>query len=196
VNVGLARDYFQLEAVVVTGQATGVERKNLANAVATVSAEALVKTEVSTVDQALVGKVAGATFRSNSGAPGGGGMQISIRGVSSVLGTVKPLWVVDGVIINDQEIGSGLNYVTRGGGTACNAAGTSCGNQDQVVNRAADLNPNDIESVEVLKGAAASAIYGSKANNGVILVTTKRGKEGSTQFHITQRLGKSSILKR
>ncbi len=196
IQVDLAKDYFQLEAIVVTGQATGVERKNLANAVATVSADELTKTQTTTVEQALVGKVAGVDFRSNSGSPGGGGMQVTIRGVSSVLGTVQPLWVVDGVIISDQEIGSGLNYVTRGGGTACNVSGTSCGNQDQVINRAADLNPNDIESIEVLKGAAASAIYGSKANNGVILVTTKRGKEGSTQFHITQRLGRSSILKR
>lgn len=196
IQVALAKDYFQLEAIVVTGQATGVERRNLANAVATVSADQLTKTPTTTVEQALVGKVAGADFRSNSGSPGGGGMQVTIRGVSSVLGTVQPLWVVDGVIINDQEIGSGLNYVTKGGGTACSSSGSSCGNQDQVVNRAADLNPNDIETIEVLKGASASAIYGSKANNGVILVTTKRGKEGNTQFHITQRLGESSILKR
>jgi TonB-linked SusC/RagA family outer membrane protein len=196
VEIALAKDFFQLEAVVVTGQATAVERKNLANAVATVEAEQLVKTATPTVDAALQGKVAGAEFRSNSGAPGGGGMQMTIRGVSSVLGTVQPLWVVDGVIINDQEIGSGLNYVTKGGGTACNSSGTSCGNQDQVVNRVADLNPNDIENIEVLKGASASAIYGSKANNGVILITTKRGKEGDAQFHITQRLGESSILKR
>jgi TonB-dependent SusC/RagA subfamily outer membrane receptor len=119
-----------------------------------------------------------------------------LRGLNSVLGTSLPLWVVDGVIINNQEIGSGLNYITRGGGQACLASGQSCGNQDQVVNRASDLNPNDIESVEVLKGAAASAIYGSKANNGVILITTKRGRVGSPQFALTQRVGVSSILRR
>ncbi len=196
VEVKLERDYFQLEAIVVTGQATGVERKNLANAVATVNADQLVKTQTATVDQALYGKIAGAEFRSNDGAPGGGGMQVTLRGVSSVLGTVQPLWVVDGVIVSNQEIGSGLNYVTRGGGTTCNASGQACGNQDQVVNRVADLNPNDIASVEVLKGASASAIYGSKANNGVILITTKRGREGAPQFSVSQKFGVSSILKR
>src|SRR5262249_35742006 len=77
----------------------------------------------------------------------------------------------------------------------CNASNTSCGNQDQVVNRVADLNPNDIENVQVLKGASASAIYGSKASNGVILITTKRGRVGVPQFSVTQRVGVSSILK-
>ena len=195
VQVRLERDYFQLEAIVVTGQATGVERRNLANAVSTVTADQLVKTATSTVDQALVGKLAGVQITSNHGAPGGG-MQIKLRGMNSVLGSSVPLWVVDGVIINNQEIGSGLNYITQGGSQACNASGSVCGAQDQVVNRASDLNPNDIQSVEVLKGAAASAIYGSKANNGVILITTKRGRVGTPQFSLTQRVGVSSILRR
>jgi TonB-linked SusC/RagA family outer membrane protein len=190
VAASLERDFFQLEAIVVTGQATGVERRNLANAVSSVSAADLIKTATTTVDQALYGKLAGTQIYANSGAPGGG-TQIRMRGMNSVLGNSLPLWVVDGVIVNNQEVGSGMNQVTRGGGQSCNASGSSCGNQDQVLNRISDLNPNDIENVEVLKGAAASAIYGSKANNGVILVTTKRGRAGAPQFNIGQRVGTS-----
>jgi TonB-linked SusC/RagA family outer membrane protein len=195
VQTALERDFFQLEAIVVTGQATGIERRNLANAVSSVSAADLVKTAVTTVDQALVGKLAGTQIYANSGAPGGG-MQMKVRsGINSVLGNSMPLWVVDGVIVNNQEVGGGLNQVTRGGGQSCSAAG-NCGVQDQVVNRVSDINPNDIENVEVLKGAAAAAIYGSKANNGVILVTTKRGRAGAPQFSLTQRVGTSKISNR
>ncbi|MBI4501949.1 MAG: SusC/RagA family TonB-linked outer membrane protein [Gemmatimonadetes bacterium] len=196
VQAALERDYFQLEAIVVTGQATGVERRNLANAVSTVTADQLVKTAVTSVDQALVGKLAGAQIYGNTAAPGGG-MQVKVRsGFNSVLGNSMPLWIVDGVIVNNQEIGNGLNQVTRGGSQSCNASGAQCGAQDQTLNRVSDINPNDIENVEVLKGAAAAAIYGSKANNGVILVTTKRGRAGAPQFGLIQRLGVSSIQRR
>lgn len=196
VQASLDRDFFQLEAIVVTGQATGVERRNLANAVSSISAEQLVKTATATVDQALVGKLAGAQIYQNSFAPGGG-IAVKMRsGVNSVLGSSIPLWVVDGVIINNQEIGSGLNLITKGGGTGCSASGSACGNQDMVQNRASDINPNDIQSVEVLKGAAAAAIYGSKANNGVILITTKKGRTGAPQFTVTQRVGVSAMSKR
>src|SRR6185295_2246053 len=189
-DVSLARDYFQLEAIVVTGQATGVERKNLANSVATVSADQLVKTSTSSVEQALQGKMAGADINQNNGAPGGGNI-VRMRGVTSIIGSFQPLYVVDGVIVSNAEIGRGTNMVQR--------AYTSQGlvptvdNQDNSVNRIADLDPNDIESVEVLKGAAASAIYGSKASNGVILITTKRGRNGTPQFSVTQRFGASKI---
>ena len=190
VTAALARDYFQLEAIVVTGQATGVERKNLANAVATVNASDLVKTPTASVDAALQGKMAGAYINQNNGAPGGGNI-VRMRGVTSIIGSFQPLYVVDGVIVSNAEIGRGTNLLTR--------AYTSQGivpttdNQDNSVNRIADLNPNDIENVEVLKGAAASAIYGSKASNGVILITTKRGRSGAPQFNITQRVGGSKI---
>lgn len=190
VNVDLARDYFQLEAIVVTGQATGVERKNLANSVASVRGDELVKTPTASVDAALQGKMAGAYINQNNGAPGGGNI-VRMRGVTSIIGSFQPLYVVDGVIVSNAEIGRGTNLLTR--------AYTSQGivptndNQDNSVNRIADLNPNDIENIEVLKGAAASAIYGSKASNGVILITTKRGRVGAPQFAITQRFGGSRI---
>jgi TonB-linked SusC/RagA family outer membrane protein len=190
VEFRLAKDLFRLEAVVVTGQATGVERVNLANAVATVSADQLVTTSTASIENALQGKVTGADINANNGAPGGGNI-VRMRGVTSVIGSFQPLYVVDGVIVSNAEIGRGTNLLTR--------AFTSQGivpttdNQDNAINRIADLNPNDIENVEVLKGAAASAIYGSKASNGVILITTKRGKSGPPRFSLTQRFGASAI---
>jgi TonB-linked SusC/RagA family outer membrane protein len=190
VQVRLAKDYFQLEAVVVTGQASGVERVNLANSVATVSAEQLVATPTASIETALQGKMAGAYINQNNGAPGGGNI-VRMRGVTSVIGTFQPLYVVDGVIVSNAEIGRGTNLLTR--------AFTSQGivptvdNQDNAINRIADINPNDIEDVEVLKGAAASDIYGSKASNGVILITTKRGRAGGAQFSLTQRVGASKL---
>ncbi|MBI4420301.1 MAG: SusC/RagA family TonB-linked outer membrane protein [Gemmatimonadetes bacterium] len=187
VDVALARDYFQLEAIVVTGQATGVEKRNLANAVATVTADQLTKAPAATVEQQLQGKISGANISQNSGAPGGG-MMVRLRGVTSIIGTFTPLYVVDGVIVSDAAIFNGTNFLRR----AFGASGIA-GNQDNPVNRIADLNPNDIESVEVLKGASASAIYGSKASNGVIIISTKKGRVGAPQFTLSQRLGVSKV---
>ena len=183
VQVSLARDYFQLEAIVVTGQATGVEKRNLANAVATVNANDLVKAPTQSIEASLAGRIAGADIQSNSGAPGGG-MQVRLRGVTTMYGATTPLYVVDGVIVSDAAIPNGQNLIVR--------AETN-GSQDNPANRIADLNPNDIASVEVLKGASAAAIYGSKAANGVILITTKRGRVGAPQFSISQRFGVSAI---
>jgi TonB-linked SusC/RagA family outer membrane protein len=190
VRVSLARDYFQLEEVVVTGQATGIERRNLANAVATVAGEQLVETPTASVEQSLQGKLAGALINQNNGAPGGGNI-VRMRGVTSIIGSFQPLYVIDGVIVSNAEIGRGTNLVQR--------AYTSQGivptvdNQDNAVNRIADINPNDIERVEVLKGAAASAIYGSKAANGVIMITTRRGTVGAPRFTLTQRVGAAKL---
>jgi TonB-linked SusC/RagA family outer membrane protein len=190
VQVSLAKDIFQLEEVVVTGQATGVQRRNLPNAVATVSADRLVETPTASIEQSLQGKISGAYINQNNGAPGGGNI-VRMRGVTSVIGSFQPLYVVDGVIVSNAEIGRGTNLIVR--------AYTSQGivpvtdNQDNAINRIADLNPNDIDHVEVLKGASAAAIYGSKAANGVILITTKKGRYGAPQYNITQRLGTSSI---
>ena len=96
---------------------------------------------------------------------------------------MNPLWVVDGIVVSDDAIPNGANAVTAA------QAGGNPRNQDNPVNRIADLNPEDIERIEVLKGGSAAAIYGSKATNGVILVTTKKGQTGKPQFNITQRFG-------
>src|SRR6185295_16941174 len=113
VQVMLERDYFQLEAIVVTGAATGVERRNVANAVASVSAEQLVKqAPTASLEQALQGKLSGAQISANSGAPGGG-MVVRLRGVTSIIGQFQPLYVVDGVVASNDAIAPGTNLVTN-----------------------------------------------------------------------------------
>lgn len=185
VNFELDKDALQLEGVTVTGQATSVDRRVAATAVASVNSTELNRVPARSVESNLAGKVAGARISENSGAPGGGA-QIQIRGATSVLGQSDPLYVVDGVIISNASNSSGASSITRAGGS-------SASTQDQVVNRLADINPNDIENIEVLKSAAASAIYGSRATNGVVVITTKRGKAGKTTFNVTQRVGTQAM---
>ncbi|HVE82610.1 MAG TPA: SusC/RagA family TonB-linked outer membrane protein, partial [Myxococcales bacterium] len=179
-----------VEEMVVVGRATEVSRKNLANAVATVKAEDLSRSPSQTVDAALQGKVAGANIQANSGAPGGG-MQIRLRGASTVNAQSAPLYVIDGVIISDVAISNGINAVTKS-----NAGSNPAPVQDDQVNRIADLNPNDISNIEILKGASAAAIYGSKASNGVVIITTKHAGAGTdTRVELTQRFGTYQISK-
>jgi TonB-dependent SusC/RagA subfamily outer membrane receptor len=177
----LDKDVLQLEGVTVTGQATTVDRRNASTAISSVSAEELVVAPAKSLEGNLSGKVVGASIFENSGVPGGG-MQIQIRGATSILGQGDPLYVVDGVIVSNQSISGGLASISR-------SSGSTTSSQDQTVNRLADINPNDIENIEVLKSAAATAIYGSRATNGVVVITTKRGRAGATRYNITQRVG-------
>ena len=181
-----------VEEMVVIGRATEVKRLNLANAVATVKAEDLARAPSQTVDAALQGKVAGANIQANSGAPGGG-MQIKLRGVSTVNAQSAPLYVVDGVIISDVAISNGINAVTKS-----NAGSNPAPVQDDQVNRIADINPNDIANIEILKGASAAAIYGSKASNGVVIISTKRAGTGTAtpRLELAQRFGTYHISKK
>ena len=139
VTIRLAKDYFEQEKEVVSGQATGVERKNAATTVARVGSEDLTRTPASNMQQAVSGRVTGATVSQNS-APGAS-IQMQLRGMTTILGNTTPLYVVDGVTV----------YSIDG------------------------INPNDIENLQILKGASAGAIYGSRASNGVVIITTKRG---------------------
>ncbi|WP_339753273.1 SusC/RagA family TonB-linked outer membrane protein [Algoriphagus aquimarinus] len=183
-NITLKQDATNLDEVVVTGLASSVKRSNLANAVSTVSARDLTgTTTIQTADGALYGKVAGATIRSNGGAPGGG-MSIQLRGISSLTGASQPLIIVDGVYINNSFQSTGRAAVSGAGGS----------NQDDGSNRLADLNPADIENIEVLKGPSAAAIYGTRANAGVIIITTKRGVEGRTTVSLSQDVGFANPL--
>jgi len=185
INVRLSEDATNLEEVVITGLASSIKRANLANAVSSVSSRELTgTTTIQTTDGALYGKVAGATIRSNGGAPGGG-LSIQLRGISSLSGASQPLIIVDGVYIN--------NSFQRTGRAAVSGAGAS--NQDDGANRLADLNPNDIESIEVLKGPSAAAIYGTRANAGVIIITTKRGAVGRTKVSLSQDIGFAEPLR-
>jgi TonB-linked SusC/RagA family outer membrane protein len=182
VNVTLEPDPFKLEEVVVTGQSTGIQRQNLPNAVATVGADELTRAPTGTLESAMQGKIPGALIQQNSGAPGGG-IQVNLRGVSTINASAEPLWVVDGIVVSNSAITNGQNAVTSA------QSGGNPRNQDNPTSRIADINPEDIERIEVLKGGSAAAIYGSKATNGVIIITTKKGVQGKPQFNITQRLG-------
>ena len=181
-DVALEPDVFKLEEVVVTGQSTGIEKQNLPNAVATVSGSELTRAPTGTLESALQGKIPGALIQSNSGAPGGG-IQVNLRGVSTINADVNPLFVIDGIVVSNEAIPNGADAVTAA------QAGGNPRNQDNAVNRIADLNPEDIERIEVLKGGSAAAIYGAKATNGVVIITTKRGQVGKPQFNLTQRFG-------
>ena len=184
IEVSLQTDFLGLEEVVVTGQSTGISRRNLPNAVATVNAEQLGQAPSSSVEQMLAGKMAGVVIQQNSGAPGGGS-RVRLRGLTSIIGPGQPLYVIDGVIVSDARLDGGANAVSLAQGRT-NISSTE---QMSPMNRIADLNPDVIERVEVLKGASAAAIYGSKAANGVILITTKRGQAGAPQFTIRQSMG-------
>jgi TonB-dependent starch-binding outer membrane protein SusC len=190
VDIVLKKDVLKLDQVVVTGQATGISRRNLANDVASVSGDEVNKVSAQSIENAFQGKIAGAQISQSTGAPGGGN-RIRIRGISSILGSAQPLYVIDGVIVSDVSIGSGTNKVSRAAGTAI-----SVGNQEAPVNRIADLNPNDIENVDILKGSAAAAIYGSKASGGVIIITTKRGKVGRPRFSLRTGMGSGDLAYR
>jgi TonB-dependent starch-binding outer membrane protein SusC len=170
------------EQIFIEGRAPAIVKSNAASSASVVKSEDLSRVSSSTLEGALAGKVSGSNFQSNSGAPGGG-QQARFRGISTINGQVSPLYVIDGVIISNSSVSSGANAIT--GATAGGNAST----QDNPTNRVSDLNPNDIENVEILKGASAAALYGSKASNGVIIITTKRGKAGKTTVNLTQRFG-------
>lgn len=188
--VRLVPDNSRLNEVIVSGLATSIKRSNLANAVASVSSKDLVGTsEQSSVDGALYGKFAGANISSNSGAPGGG-ITIKLRGITSIVGNSQPLFIVDGVIYDNSSITNGTNLITAA------AAQGSTVLQDNPSNRIADLDPNDIERIEVLKGASAAAIYGSKAAGGVVIITTKRGKDGKPKIELSQSVGSQFQLRK
>jgi TonB-linked SusC/RagA family outer membrane protein len=190
VRIRLEEDVAHLDEVVVTGLATGVKRRNLSNAVATISAKELSEgAPAQTFDAALEGKIPGAYINANSGSPGGG-ISVKLRGVTSVYGNTQPLYVVDGVFVDNTATSAGLNAVT-----AAQSGGAPTSSQDNPSSRIADIRPEDIENIEILKGASAAAIYGSKAAAGVIIITTKKGRQGRTKVTFSQDLGAISVRK-
>jgi TonB-dependent starch-binding outer membrane protein SusC len=178
VNLGeirMTETALELDEVIVTGVAGPTARRAIGNAVSTVSPRALEEAPAITIDQALQGKVAGALITSNTGTPGGG-ISIRLRGTSSITGGAEPLFIVDGVIIDnnaDQQINVGY--------------------RSNPINRLADLDPDDIERVEIIKGAAAAALYGSRANNGVVQIFTRRGRAGETRVTASTRATRADL---
>ena len=189
-SVSLTVDNTKLSEVVVTGLASSVKRTNLANAVATVTGKELIGTTVQpTVDAALYGKITGANISANSGAPGGG-ISVKLRGITSLVANSQPLFIVDGVYFDNSSINAGLNVVSKAAGQG------SIQFQDDPSNRVADLDPEDIERIEILKGASAAAIYGSRAAGGVVIITTKRGRSGKPRIEIDHSIGVQMQLRK
>ncbi|PSR11890.1 MAG: SusC/RagA family TonB-linked outer membrane protein [Bacteroidetes bacterium] len=183
-DVVMAEDIARLDEVVVTGLASGVKRSNSGNAVATISASELMgNTTPQTVDNALYGKLTGVNINANGGSPGGG-VSVQMRGISTLgAGSSQPLYIIDGVYVNNSSIRNGRSQVSGATG------GQSSATQDDAANRIADINPEDIERIEVLKGPSAAAIYGTRANAGVIIITTKKGVAGQSRVSFSQDIG-------
>ncbi len=175
VNVALKESINELAQVVVTGYTT-TQRKDITGSVTSISPDKFKDIPVTSFDQALQGQAAGVQVTQSSGTPGGG-ITVRVRGSTSISASNRPLFIVDGVPVEDAGL------TGRGFG----------GQQD---NAFALFNPNDIASIEVLKDASAKAIYGSRAANGVVLITTKRGKAGKTTFTLDVQRGLTDIIKR
>ena len=185
INATLAQDVMNMDEVIVTGVSAGTTRKQLGSYISTVNAEDLSKGATGNVLAALQGKTAGAQIIQNSGDPGGG-ISVRLRGISSINSSSEPLYIVDGIIVN--------NSTTRVTNTSGNYDGQNfVGTIGQ--NRLADINPADIERIEVLNGAAAAAIYGSRANAGVVQIFTKRGSTGAPVVSISSSFQSSKLRK-
>lgn len=181
-NVKLASSTRQLTEVVIQDSYGRQSKKSYTGAAATVSGAENENKPFSTFQQALQGEVAGVAVTTNSGQPGANS-QVRIRGLGSITNAnaSQPLYVIDGMIVNANDLSQ------RG-------ALTSTGTSSNTSNALAGLNENDIESMTILKDAAATAIYGSRGSNGVIVITTKKGRAGKTQIRFDAELGKSNNL--
>ena len=183
VNATLEIDPLGLDEVVVIGSSLSAKRKQLGNTVNTISNKQLQNTGSGNITSALQGKIPGAQITQTSGDPAGG-ISIRMRGTSTISGSTEPLYVVDGVVVNNNTTNVTGIYADAGRESAI---GT---------NRMADFNPNDIEKIDVIPGAAASAIYGSRASNGVVLITTKKGKSGQMKVDFSTSISSNQLRKR
>lgn len=184
-SVQLSNDALKLEEIVISGNPTATKRKQLGNYVTSVNANQLSGTGASNPIAALSGKVAGAQISQNNGNPAGG-FSVRLRGASTINSSSEPLYIIDGVIVNNNT-----NNVT-------DLTISISGNNDFApgANRLADINPNDIDRIEVLNGASAAAIYGSRASNGVVQIFTKRGQAGAPKINVSTSVMASSLRRR
>lgn len=166
INTVLELNVSSLDEVVVVGYGT-MKRTDITGAVVSVSSKAIEESVPTTIDQVLQGRAAGVQIQQNSGAPGASS-SIRIRGISSITGSNEPIFVIDGVIVDSNTGQNGQNAF-------------------------ASINPADIVSIDILKDASATAIYGTRAANGVILITTKRGKNGEATITLDSYIGTQEI---
>lgn len=177
----LAVDVLELESIIVTGMGTQIKEK-LGVSISSVKAEELVNAIESNVVAALAGKAPNVEIVKTSGEPGASSY-IRIRGGASIDRGTQPLFIVDGVPVDNS-----FNTMSFGG-----FSGTASSSGAEYSNRAADINNEDIASIEILKGSAAAAVYGSRASNGVVMITTKSGKPGKTKISYKSQYGWSEI---
>ncbi|MCU0397533.1 MAG: TonB-dependent receptor plug domain-containing protein [Cyclobacteriaceae bacterium] len=170
VDASMALDATQLSEVVVTGQNITQSRKALGYAISTVNTDQIAARPVNDISRVLMGKVPGVVINPTGGVAGTGA-SINIRGFSSLTGSSQPLWVVDGVPFNSSTNQSASGSFGAGAATA--------------TSRFLDIDPNNIESISVLKGLAATVLYGDQGRNGVILVTTKAGSTKRKQSEVS-----------
>jgi TonB-dependent SusC/RagA subfamily outer membrane receptor len=187
INIVLQTGQF-LDEVVITSFGIAKDKKVLGYGSQKISADQIMESGQTNIINAMQGRVAGVTINSSGGAPGAG-VNINIRGINSLGdGDSQPLFIVDGIIVsNNTDVG---NVRPSAGSNAVN-------NNEQFMNsnRMADLNPDDIESMNILKGAAATALYGQRAANGAIIITTKKGKAGKTSINYSLNYGLQEVFK-
>ena len=168
-----------LSDVVVIGYGS-LKKTEVTGAIQRLTREELVRDNPNNILQAMQGKLAGVNVTQNDGAPGAG-LNIKIRGANSFLGGTEPLYVIDGVPFNNTSSGSTPESLG--------------GDEKQTINALSFINPNDIESIDVLKDASATAIYGSRGANGVVLITTRKGKIGKDKVELNVNIGMSEVSK-
>ena len=177
INVSLKDDTQSLDEVVVIGYGT-MRKKDLSGAVASIKSDDLMLGNPTSISQALQGKLAGVQVNQSDGAPGSG-VSITIRGANSFSTNSQPLYIVDGIPF---EVGDTPSSKANEG-------------NNSTTNPLSLINPNDIESIDILKDASATAIYGSRGANGVVLITTKRGRAGDAKVEFSANFGLSKIAK-
>jgi TonB-dependent starch-binding outer membrane protein SusC len=170
IDVSLDPDVSTLNEVVITGYGSTPKRE-VTGSVASVKGEMIENLPLQSFDRALQGRAAGVQVTATSGAPGGG-INVRVRGVGSINAGSEPLYIIDGVQVASGGLGSQAS--------------------NNLLN---SINPNDIQSIEVLKDAATAAIYGAQAANGVVIITTKKGKAGKTQFNLSLQEGTVEPIK-
>ena len=182
IDVVLGESVATIETVTVRAIGYGTQStRDLSGAISSVDSETLKELPAQGLDQALQGRAAGVQVTQNSGAPGGA-VSIRIRGIGSTL-TAEPLYVIDGVpVVNDNSVSRSQYDGVAGEVQASNTLNT--------------INPNDIESIEILKDASATAIYGSRGANGVVLITTKRGSKGKTKIALESYIGRQELARK
>ncbi len=172
IDVSMQTDATQLSEVVIIGYQT-IKKSELSGSVASISGKSIENLPIPSIDRAIQGRLAGVQVNSSNGIPGGN-TQVRIRGVGSISGSNEPLYIVDGIQMTPGDRSRRLI-------------------SSNILN---GINANDIESFDVLKDAAAASIYGAQAANGVVIITTKKGKSGAVKFNVNYYYGTSDVIKK